>query len=219
MDYNKLTKPALYTIRVTVTTETELDVITEIKDEEEYYKSQVIKGESRYEVIDNDGEQISFGEDVRNQQPKIYLVSRHLEPSVIEYVGQTTQEFSNRISNGIRKHGYEWARKSKRYDVLVWNLPINFEPRQCRYFLDSVEAELTLLVRLLQKDWPLSQASITFRQLIKNETGDAPRYIAAKMIEHYYEYLNEHPKAAEKKVLDKEFKDGKGIIDRIVSIG
>ncbi|HAS6495878.1 TPA: hypothetical protein GRR58_24570 [Vibrio parahaemolyticus] len=106
----------------------------------------------------------------------------------ILYVGQTVQPIQDRMYQGISSQDYKWAKKSTSYDLLVWNL-CGLVESESNYDLDSIEAELAFLVRVIQNEWPTYQNSINFRWRLTSNLGNDARKVAEMMLIQFYDYL------------------------------
>lgn len=94
-----------------------------------------------------------------SDQYKVYVLC---EKKTILYIGTTKDSIRNRLRNGLKAngkggyHGYKWKNLS-RVTLFVWCFE-DFDQVQ----IESVEAELALIVRNKTKKWPEYQNEIHF---------------------------------------------------------
>lgn len=106
---------------------------------------------------------------------KIYVVKHKNE---FLYVGTTVQSLTARFRYGLNAdgkngyHGYKWKHK-ERFDLYVWCFELLNKIQ-----IESIEAELSFIIRSNTGKWPLNQNEIHF-----NNDFDKGREIAQKMFE------------------------------------
>jgi len=100
----------------------------------------------------------------QQHKPKVYTVSSN---GKLHYVGITQQRMSTRLRYGLKAvgtHGYHgYKLKPGDYVLHVWsfeNLPSNKD--RANEELETIEAEVVLLCRIITGQWPASQNEIHF---------------------------------------------------------
>lgn len=152
------------------------------------------------EVIGPEG-QGNFVAPVANPGTKFYVV---LDGEVPIYVGATNQPIRSRLRAGFQANGnngyrgYLWRHFLAEADIDVWlatvtdvdvesmvndpiaQLPLADHARVLYVIIETVEAEVALLIRQEYDQWPRFQSEIHFHQ-----TSDVLRQAAEQIFNHY----------------------------------
>lgn len=123
--------------------------------------------------------QETFTKPLTEKRYKLYVIKKSKE---FLYIGITRQSLSSRFRLGLNAngkrgyHGYKWKGMEK-IKLFVWVFD-NYDEKQ----LESIEAELVLLVRNTTKRWPLFQNEIHFNNNFTN---------SKKVATQIFELINE----------------------------
>ena len=150
-------------------------------------------------VLDDDGKETTFS--TEEGQPKLYVVSSKGKPI---YVGGTKQPFRKRLNYGLTANGqkgyrgYLWRDWYKQVAIDIWNMTMEDEDfesmkddpsiqraegddkRKKDILVETVEAEVVLLIQQKYGHWPKYQSEIHFHQ-----SQHRHREIAEKIVHHY----------------------------------
>ena len=122
----------------------------------------LIVAKGGYTVISPDN-QPHFVSPATKSVPKLYVVSKD---SSLIYIGISTQPMAGRLRGGLSAngehgyHGYAWGKLEGNSRLDVWVLQnLNTDPKT---ELETIEAEVVLLFRNKNGQWPSGQTEIHF---------------------------------------------------------
>jgi len=119
-----------------------------------------------HRIEGEDGNKIFTAPASQKNKPKLYTVSSNVK---LHYVGITIQRMSTRLLSGLNatgEHGYHgYKLKPGNYVLHIWSFE-NFPPDkdEAKEELETIEAEVVFLCRILTGQWPESQNEIHFHQ-------------------------------------------------------
>jgi len=130
-------------------------------------KYKLCLGKDRLHRIEGeDGNNLFTAPASQKDKPKLYTVSSNAK---LHYVGITIQRMSTRLLSGLNatgEHGYHgYKLKQGNYVLHIWsfdNVPPDKD--EAKEELETIEAEVVLLCRILTGQWPESQNEIHFHQ-------------------------------------------------------
>ena len=154
-------------------------------------------------VKDADGKETTFC--TEKGLLKLYVVSTKGKPI---YVGRTKQPFRTRLNYGLKANGkkgysgYLWRDYFKQVTIDIWNMTLGNEDFESMkddpsikrakggneikkgILVETVEAEVVLLIRQIYGQWPKYQSEIHFHQSQSTHIEEAK-----KIINHYRKAL------------------------------
>ena len=155
-------------------------------------------------VVDSDNGKLNFSKPVTEEsKPKLYVVSHDERPI---YVGKTTGPMASRLREGFNPaghngyKGYLWRHYMKKATINIWILTLdcrdaaeltedpsmklavngNNKKRIEEIIIETLEAEIVLLIQRTWGQWPEYQSEIHFHQ-----SQPTHRKIAQEIVSHY----------------------------------
>ena len=141
----------------------------------------------KFEIRDSKGEITKFSSPFTSDLPKIYLI---VEKNKIHYVGTTYQPIARRIYGGLKANTYSYKWKNAKNiklivfcfkkDVVKLNsngnefsknlitAKLDSEKAIYKLFIENIEAEVVLRIRVFEKYWSNFQHEIHFNNFVEN---------------------------------------------------